>query len=140
MGRAEGLLNRIDKLLNKSNVTDRVVYKRRITRTGGDPLTGRGFSSVTKTDTALNPVPAVVQASNFGTQVVNGVVVQPLTDYVVYVSPNALSKSEITDKDVCLVFKSGSAEEEFFIHSYDTSVIEGSRVLFTVLARSKSRS
>jgi SOS-response transcriptional repressor LexA len=61
------------------------------------------------------------------------------TDYIVSVTPTAMTKTEIANKDVVLVFKEGSAEEEAFVVTYVPTVLNGTIVMFTILARSKKK-
>lgn len=139
MANATALISKVDRLLDRLNVSDRRVFKRKITRVGGDPLIGKS-ASVTSVDTQLAPVPAVTRPSANDPLAISGVAVVPVTDYLLYVSPTSLSSAEIQDKDTVLVFKDeANKEEECVIAAYQPLVLKGAVINYVVLARSKRR-
>lgn len=138
MSRATSLIARLNKISSALNVTDRVVYKRKITRTGGDPLIGAP-ASVSYTDTKLSPQPVVDTPASDHPLILSGNIMAPLTDLLLLVSPTALLLSELQDKDIVLVFKSGTTEQEYFVHTYLPYALNGIAVAYHVLARSKKR-
>jgi hypothetical protein len=138
MSKAASLISKVDRLLTKYNLTSREVYKRTITRTGGDALIGKP-AVVTKTDVKLSPPPSVEYVSMRDGQVVVGSALAMLGDYVCLCSPTSLSKADLANPNVLLVLKLGSAEEECDIVGYNESVLEGQPVVYEVLARSRNK-
>lgn len=143
MALADRLIKKVDKILSKFNLTDGRgdVYKRVITRTGGDSLIGKP-STVVKTDTLLSPPPAVqvIDLSivnvkrGYNPNVIVGGVVVAAGDYIVRLSPTAVTEEELTNPDFCLVF----GTEERSVVSFDRTVVNGKTVLFNVDARKKA--
>jgi hypothetical protein len=132
------LINKLAKVFNSLNVSDRSVYKRKTTRTGGDPVIGVG-ATVSSIDTKLSPLPVVIRPRPEDPLVISGVNVVPATDYLLYISPKSFSASEFKDKDMAIVFKSGSEEEVCSIEAVDPAVLQGTVINYVVLARSKKR-
>jgi hypothetical protein len=146
VSRATSIRDRAAKLLGQFQVTDRPIYKRVITRSGGDALLGRP-GTVVKTDTLLNPQPAVTYPLEQVTKetlaknllVLSGGDRVSVGDYILLVSPNAISKEDILNPDVMFVFAPGAKEEECYVVQLLPSVMNGIDVIFNVLIRSKAR-
>lgn len=136
---------KVDSRMNQFQVTSRPVYKRLVTRVGGDQLIGRP-GSVTRTDTLLSPTPVVqfmdstsITQSNRNPIVVVGSERVAAGDYVVYISSSAITETELLNKDVLIVFKGNTPEDERNIAAYDPIVVNGMILTFVVLLRSKTR-
>lgn len=139
MSRATSIINRIGRVLNAVKATDRDVYKRLIVRTGGDPLTGRGVVADTQ-DILLDPVPEVhvLGPEDCFVLTPNGFTADG--SLVCTVSSQAVSRAEIQDVDMSVVFKdSDNNEEEFFIADFNFDVFQGELIDFQLLLRSKQR-
>jgi hypothetical protein len=140
--KASAIIQRVNKALSRVNVTNRIAYKRIILRSGGDPLIGR-YSSVKTGEWKLDPQPLVMTPRADEPLAVNsdGQSVVLLGDLLLTVTPTALSREDLRDKNLVLVFKhpSTSEEEEYFIVSYRPVVVYGEDVMYHVLARSKRR-
>jgi hypothetical protein len=136
---AAAIISKLDKALAKYNITDRVVYKRLFSREGGDPLIGRP-GSVTATDTKLSPQPAVLPPTGNHPLLLNASNVLRIGDCILQVSPTAISKSDLENKEMMLVFKDGDKEEEFSIVSYFPTVLNGTVVLYDLWVTSRKRS
>jgi hypothetical protein len=132
------LIKKLDKVFGRLKVSERDVYKRKYTRTGGDPLIGKG-ASVSSADTLLVPTPVVTRPSANDPLILSGASAVPATDYLLYISPTSLSATDVKDKDTVIVFKEGSSEEECVIAAYVPIVLRGVVVTYAVLARSKKR-
>jgi hypothetical protein len=136
---AKALTKKLDKVFNKFQVTNRAVYKRLLSRGGGDPITGAP-GTITKTDTKLEPQPVV---SYSPVTQADMILVQsafnPLTDRILYLSPNSISESELRNSNCLIVFKDGSSEEECVVVNVVPSVISGANVMLSALIRSRKR-
>jgi hypothetical protein len=89
MSLATTLISKVDSALNKTKVTDRVVYKRLLSRGGGDPLIGRS-GSVTVTDTELQPQPAIFRAP---VEITTGANRNSVSSYKIIASASSLSEA-----------------------------------------------
>jgi hypothetical protein len=138
MSKATSLISKVDRLLTRYNLTSREVYKRTITRTGGDALIGKP-ATISKVDVKLTPPPSVEFVSMRDGQMVVGNAMAMLGDYVCLCSPTAISKTDLSNPNVLLVMKAGSAEEECDIVGYNESVLEGQAVVYEILARSRKK-
>lgn len=140
MPSAASLQNKVNKLLTKFDVTDRIVYKRVITRTGGDILTGRGVA-VAIVDTVLKPQPAIDQSGGRGgPMVAAGAELAQLGDLVMLVSASAITRLNLEDPKVAFVLKAtGIDDEEFSVVAFDPLVTQGQAIAFNVVLRSKKR-
>jgi hypothetical protein len=139
MALADSLIKVADKLLTRFNVTDRKVYKRTFTRTGGDALIGRP-GSVTSRDVALDPPPAVqLITSSYLSMAVGANGLVQIGDYLMTVSPNALSRADLQNPNIALVFSPGPSEEELVITTFNPVMANGKDVVFEVVARSNKR-
>ena len=140
MSLATGITKRLDSVLTRFNLTDRPVYKRVITRTGGDPLLGKP-ASVSVVDTLFAPQPAVQAIFNKSIDVVVGTSIAQVGDYLCTFSPTALSRADLANKDMTVVFKDASGtQDELFVEAFGPTVLNGVDVVFDVLIRSKKRS
>jgi hypothetical protein len=139
MSFADGLIKVADKLLNTFNVTDRVLYKRVFTRTGGDALIGRP-GTVTHVDTLISPPPAVEIISDaYLSLAVGSTSLLQIGDYALTFSANSITRAELQNKNLALVFTPGATEEELMIVTFEPLMANGKDVAFEVVARSKKR-
>jgi hypothetical protein len=136
MATAASVVKKIDRVLNRVGPQRRSVYKRTVTRTGGDALIGRQTTTTT-TDTLLSPQP--VYGAQPTQEIVRTGVSQNVGDYTMLISPTAMSLSEIQNPDVFLVLKDAAGKEEKLrITGYVTQDFKGSSVAYQVSARSVS--
>jgi hypothetical protein len=139
MGRVASLISKVDRAMRDLNVTDRVVYKRLLSREGGDPLIGRG-QSVTLSDTQLDPQPIVEVPTSDNPLLLSGVVLNPATDYLLSISASAMSLSELKNPNYLVVFQNAEDDyEECTVVRYIPVVLEGTVVMYSVLVRSRKR-
>lgn len=139
MANASGIINRIGRILNKVQATDRDVYKRLLVRSGGDSLTGRGVVADTQ-DILLKPIPEIHVLGPEDSFVLTTNGVTPDGSFVCTVSSAAISRDELEDPDMSIVFKdSNNNEEEFYIASFNFDVFQGQMIDFQLLLRSKQR-
>lgn len=145
MSLATRLTAKADKLLTKYQVTDgRDLYKRVITRTGGDDLLGRP-GTVSVVDTLLDPPPMVEtlsfqranHARNFLGRIGTTDSIALIGDTFCTISITALSTEELENKDLVFVFKGGPVDEEMNVITYDAAVVNNVVVVWYVLLRSK---
>ncbi len=139
MSRADGILKRVDRVLDRLNVTDRVVYKRVTASTGGDPLLGRGTASFN--DTVLSPQPAVRVATNQYPMIFDeGGAMASDVEYLLTVSANALTRLEVNDPNVSILFMDDEGNvEQLFIVGFSSSVMNGTDIAFSLVLASKAR-
>ena len=148
MANAAALIAKIDKLLIRFNPVVGQVYKRVVTRTGGDPITGRG-SATAVVDTPFT-VPPTIRSYVFGNlalkggQLGNSVVLdngasESIVDYIMNVSPTDITALELTNPHLTIVIDRGTHKEEFTIEGSDPVMIYGTDVMFDLLIRSKKR-
>lgn len=148
MASAKGIIAKLNTALNKVNVSDRVVYKRVVTRSGGDDLLGRP-GSVDYTDTKLVPPPAY---QRLGRNIVgnnapavltlgsSGSDMQVADDYAIVISPTSMSRAELSNPDVMIVFKDSAGKEEVFrISDFEPQAYQGIDIVTTAYLRSVKR-
>lgn len=139
MARVASLIAKVDRAMKSLNVTDRVVYKRLLSREGGDPLIGRG-QSVTLSDTELDPQPIVEVPTSDNPLLLSGVQMNPATDYLLAISSSAITLTELKNPNVLIAFKDSSDQfEECAVVRFIPVVLEGTVVLYNVLVRSRKR-
>lgn len=140
MSRATSLIAKVGNVLTKVNATNRDVYKRIISQSGGDPLLGRGVLTDTQ-DILLVPPPAMRVVGPEDTFLLTTKGVTPDGTLILTVSPDAISRQELEDPAMSIVMKGDSEdnEEEFFISAYNFDAFQGIDVLYELLIRSKSR-
>lgn len=146
MSRATSLISRIGVILNKVNPTDRKIYKRVVKRTGGDQLLGVP-ANIENVDIQLDPPPIfsrvgrniVGQAVNSEAFDVDGAIGIG-NDYMLTVSPAAISWAEFGNKDLLIVFKDSDMNEEVFrITDFEPVAFQGIDVLIIAFIKSTSR-
>lgn len=145
MSKRSKILTKLDKVLNKLNVYHGDVYKRVIHRSGGDALLGKG-GIVSKEDILIVPKPALFYPKYQGISQNNdpyivGNVSAQIGDVILLVSYNAITLEEINNPELCfVVVDSDGFEEEFYIIASDKNIhIEGQRVVYMFLLRSRVR-
>lgn len=146
MSRATKIISRVNQVLASLNVTNRVVYKRVISRTGGDPLLGRP-GAVDIADTVLSPQPAVEyvptivnnRGLNKNHPLVVGGQIAMVGDYLLTMSATSITKDDLENPDTVFALKTTTSEEERAVVSYDPAVINGIDVAYFVLVRSVER-
>lgn len=146
MGRADGVLTRINAALRKVSPLDRTVYKRTVTRTGGDVLIGRP-AAITYSDTLLSPQPLyqrlgrnVVGDRVPAQEVLANTKEQIANDYELLISPTAMALADLQNPDVLLVFKDAAGNEESFrITDREPVSMNGVILMFLTYVRSTKR-
>ncbi len=139
MSKATALRDKIGKVLNKVGASDRTCYMRTYTRLGGDPLLGRPGSVYTQ-DKAIVPTPAIVALSQQDMIALSGLVQVQMSDLMMIVSSLAITKEDLSNKDLSIVFADDSgAEEEYSIAYYVPAVFGGTAIVYNVLLKSKKR-
>lgn len=142
MATASSIQKRIDAALVKVTPIGRVVYKRVVT-TSGDSLIGRTTS--TSVDTLLSPQPAIEQAGRehlSGSRDAVETVISPngerlvKDDYILTISSSAVSETELQNKNLYFVFKSGTDEEVLYLMDYSPIEYQGSVIVHEIYARS----
>jgi hypothetical protein len=117
MALSDELINTVDGILTQYAPSYRMVYKRKITRTGGDTLIRRSVR-VSYVDILLSPQPVFRHLDSVRGNFYNSTLTQNsninvlLNDYSFVLSVNAITRDELIDKDVVLVLKDVSTNEE----------------------------
>lgn len=137
---ADAIIKRMNAVLTKAAVTNRVVYKRVIYRHGGDELLGRP-AKVANWQQKLDPQPLIMSARADEPVALNAGEVVQVGDLLMTTTPTALSKDDLTNKNlvIVLVHPITGAEEQYSIVSYRPVTVYGADVMYNVLVRSKSR-
>jgi hypothetical protein len=146
MGRADLILAKTKSALNKVGPSDRQVYKRVVTRTGGDSLIGRG-GTITHVDTLLDPQPLyqrlgrnIVGDSAPSQELLNNGSNRIADDYQVTFHPDAVSQADLNNKDLLFVFRDASNRDEIFrVTDFEPVAINGKAVMFVGYLRSTAR-
>jgi len=147
--RGASLVKKLDAVLKKTAPFEYTVYKRVVTRTGGDSLTGRK-GTVNYTDTVLSPQPFYQRMGREPSTGPKAFAEAILTsggknvvadDYVFLFSPSAITKAELKNQDVVLILKDSSSVEQDTLRLLDwqTATLTGTDVLYVVYARSTKR-
>jgi hypothetical protein len=148
MGRADAILARVNTVMRKVAPLERTVYKRTITRTGGNSLIGRP-GAVVVSDVLFDPQPV---ATMIGRESVSGghTTVEHILqgsgsqgtadEYRILFSANAYSRTELANKDILIVLKDASGNEEvLIILDVEPIGMNGTDIVYTVYARSTKR-
>lgn len=146
MSRATSLINRVGHILTKVNAVSRTVYKRTVTRTGGDQLLGRPYS-VDYKDILLNPPPIYLRISRNlvgdttnAELVENGGLTSVNNDYQLTVSSAALSVEELGDDNLLIVFKDSHNNEEVFrVTDFESVAFQGTDIIVVAYLKSTQR-
>jgi len=148
MPSAQGILSKLRVALNKVNVVDRTIYKRVVTRTGGDPLIGRP-ASVSYAETKISPPPAYqrlgrnIVGDNAPAELVissSGGSNQVADDYAIFFSAESITRAELDDPDVMIVFKDSAGNEEVFrVTDFEFQPYQGIDICVTAYLRSTKR-
>lgn len=139
MSKATALRDKIGKVLNKVGASERSCYMRTYTRLGGDPLLGRPGSVYTQ-DKAIVPTPAITTLSQQDMLALAGIVQVQMSDLMMIVSSLAITREDLLNKDISIVFTDDSGtEEEYSIAYYVPAVFGGSVIVYNVLLKSKKR-
>lgn len=139
MGRAQGIISKIDAVFNRLQVTDRTVVSRVIQVSGGDPLTGRG-ATATNVDTVLDPQPVIVQASNAYPLVIAGQALSADAQYLMTVSVSAMARADVANPELTIVFQDDNDnEEELYIVGFSATYLNGTDISFSCILASKKR-
>lgn len=146
MSRATQLIAKVDGILKRLNPSRRPVYKRLITRTGGDALIGRP-GTVTYVDTLLVPqplveeiTPSVIRRAHINNTVMVGTDALQLGDYLCLFSPTSVTRTELLNPDLVFVFNDGGITpvEERYVATIGGNALNGLDVVTEVILRSKS--
>lgn len=129
---------KVTAALVKVNATDRALYKRVYSHSGGDSLIGKP-ATVTAVDTLFTTPPAIqtLTSENMTYLSVSGLA--QVGDLILTLSASAIALADLKNRDLRLVLKTGSSEEELAIVHYEPALFDGMCVAYTVLARSKKR-
>lgn len=146
MSLAGTLIRKVDSLLTKYATPSSTVYKRTVTRTGGDPLTGRS-TSVATVDVLLSPQPMYsrnmrmqIGGSDAEGIVTNSSLMVAAQSFEMVMSPNAISLTELQNPDTLLVFKDALNNSEIYrIDDYEPFGVNSQTVGWLVYATSMSR-
>lgn len=146
MSRVQSIIKRLDKVLTKFAPTDnRLVYSRVITRSGGDDAIGRP-GTVSNVDTILSPQPVWSRPSRRDIEhlltptVLENGVTRSAVDYIMLVSPSALSQDQLQDPNTFLVLKDSAGNAEvFLIQDVQPTGLFDADVVYEVLIRSVNR-
>lgn len=132
------LVSKVNAALNKLSPSDRDVYKRVYSRTGGDSLLGVG-ATVTATDTLLSPKPAIFDITQDDIARMAGTTKVQINDQLMIVSSSALSRTDLENKELSIALKHGSIVEEYSIVGCTVAPYQGVAIAFSVILRSKRR-
>jgi hypothetical protein len=152
MASAASIIKKVTKILNKVGPPSRLAYRRTITRTGSDPLTGR-VGNVVYSDILLSPQPYY---RRLGRERVPGDHAQSqdtldptgrvelADDWQFIFSPDAITVADLEDPDFCIALIDASFEttnnaEMFRLIDTDSPMIYGEEVVFICYMRSVSR-
>jgi hypothetical protein len=142
MGRARGIITRLNAALKRVGPPTRTVYKRVVTRTGGDNLIGRP-GSVTYADTACDPQPLVSRISTERVResaILSGTKVYQTEDLQALFSPTAITLAELQDENLVIALKDSVGNTETYrIVDFDFTSLEGQDVIYKAIIRSVSR-
>lgn len=167
MASASSLIKKVTAVLTKVGPPDKLVYLRLSTRTNADPLKGYP-GTVTVTDTLLTPQPYYVRLgrdrvpgghTRSEDAVIGDGSIGLLDDWLFYISPDAISLTQLSDPGFSLVkkaagtpslfgdtpFGSGTettsegTEEVFRLMDVDPAMIYGADVLYSCYMRSTTR-
>jgi hypothetical protein len=148
MGRAEGLINKLNATLNRVGPSNRKAYKRVTTRTGGDALIGRP-GAVSHSDTLMNPQPFYHPVgrihvpgghAHMETVIDSNNKAKRADDYQFIISPSAISASELETNDVTIVLKADDGSEEVLrLLDQDAPTYQGTNVVYICYYRSVTR-
>lgn len=134
---ASALKKKIRNIFNKVEASDNPCYLRRYSRHGGDKLTGRP-GVITKVDKLVTPTPAVTTLRQEDMLALSGVFQVQMSDVMMIVSAEAITKTDLSDKDISVVFIGPElSEEEYTIAYYTPQVFDGEVIIYNVLLRSR---
>jgi hypothetical protein len=145
MSRATALLAKVNSTLRKFTPLTYNVYKRTITRTGGNDLIGRAGSTTT-VDTKLDPQPYYEM---IGRQPVSGgrarvetaatsTGERTLDDYKFMFSPDSMSFAEMQSKNVMLVFKDSNGVEKELLQILDFRPVAMNELVVAIVLFARS--
>jgi len=135
---ADELISDVDSILLEFAPSYRTAYKRTITRSGGNPAIGRSVS-VTTQDVILSPQPVFRRLGRSDPTLLNNKTVL-IDDYSFVLSVNTISRSELISKDVVLVLKDESMNEEVLrLIDFQDPAVNNTVVAFIAYFRSTDR-
>lgn len=146
MSLAASLKQRVNAVLNQYAPTYMTAYKRVVTRSGGDDLTGH-TGTVTNTDTLLNPQPVYGRALRRQVGGTDAEIMATSTEskvgqlYEMIVSADAMSITDIESQNVLVVLKDPTTQEEevYRIADYEPMGVSGGAVAYLLYIRSATR-
>jgi hypothetical protein len=146
VSRATALISKLNAALNRVGPPERTVYKRVITRTGGDSLIGRP-GSVSTADTILSPQPLyqrlgrfVVGDSAASQELLSNGKERVADDYQVIFSSTAVTQADLNNKDLQFVFKDAAGNSEVFrVTDFEPVGMNGVQLMFITYLRSTQR-
>lgn len=146
MSLAASYIKKVDSLLKKYGNPSFGIYKRTITRTGGDSLIGRP-ASVTTVDTLFTPQPVYargmrrqVGGTDANDVVTNNSSVVIVQSYEMLFSPNAITLTDLENPNILLAFKDSLNNIELYrIEDFEPFGMTSTVVGWLVFATSMSR-
>lgn len=139
MSRAAQILAKMNTALRRVGPADRTIYKRVISRTGGDDLIGRKVSTgITYTDTLLDPQPVYERLSRYvvgpralGKEVAGAASADVENQYMVTFSASAISRNDLLNENMVFLFKDTSGnEEQYVVNDYEPVALNGVDLMF----------
>lgn len=146
MAKVDGIVRRLDKALTKTQALDTKVYKRFVTRTGGDSLIGR-YGSSSMTETLLDPQPIygrlgrnVVGDAAPSQAVLADNATRIAVDYQIILSPTAITTAELDNDQLLIVMKDGRGNENIYhLTDYEPVAFNNKDVMYIGYIRSAAR-
>lgn len=136
---ATSIIKRVDGALKRIKGMANPIYVRTFTQLDGDPLIGRDTTQTT--DTLLDPQPAYSQLSARDVvYLTSGGKRVTADDYRITLSPSSISESVLQDPTTQFVIKDGSSEEVLKIIYESGKGLQGTTVVWQVIARSVGNS
>lgn len=147
MANVKAIIAKVDSTMNKFLPQGRTIYKRVVTTGSGDSLIGR--ATTTNVDTVFSPQPIYGRITRYpvgpqahGEMVGGSASVESASSYACTFSSSAITIADLTDKNVFIVMKDPSSnnEEVFRITDYETTGLMGTTVMYTAYIESIARS
>lgn len=142
---AASLQRKVDRLLTKYAPPFCTVYKRIVTRAGGDALIGQAVV-VTNTDTLLVPQPTYARAmrrqvgGSDAEEVSTPVGARVANSYEMTVSLLALTEADLQNQDILFLFVDPSGVQEIYrLDDFEPMGVSGQPVAWLVYVTSVSR-
>lgn len=145
MASLTAIQNKIDKASIKYNLTDRTIYMRVATIANANPMLVES-THVDNTDTILIPQPFYsrpekmeIGALRAPTDVISadGTAALSNAEYVLFFTPNMMTRQQLSNPLMTFVFKDSQAnEEEFRVTDFESIAYQGGAIAFEVYIKS----